>query len=87
MEKFVVTCKSEIEHKTFCDMLTGYELAEMYAFAENDEEIILRIWEPTDDGDLIPCRFWGDYYGCKTVLYVHRFGNYEPYEYEYPERY
>lgn len=84
VKKFVVTYKSEFGH-TGGKVMTGLELAELYGFSDCSGEEVLRVWEIFDDGSLIPCRFWGSCTVPLNVLYVHRIGNYEPYEYEWPE--
>lgn len=86
MKRFVVTyyvggSSSDLG----CKVVTGNQLAEMYGFSDCTGDEIIRVWELYSDGNLIPCEFWGSTYSPMNVLMVHRAGNYEPYEYEWPE--
>lgn len=65
--------------------MTGSELAKLYGFSDCTGDEVLRVWEVYKDGSLVPCEFWGSCYSPMNVLMVHRFGNYEPYEYEWDE--
>lgn len=84
MKKFVVTYKHE-EIGVMCKVMTGSELAMLYGFSDCSDVEVLRVWEVGNDGHLIPCTFWGSYTAPFNYLYVYRIGNYEPYEYEWPE--
>lgn len=81
----MVTWKSGCDGETLCNMMDGYQLAWMYGFSDCTDDEVLRVWEPDSKGELIPCEFWGSLHFPKNVLMVHRLGNYEPYEYEWPE--
>lgn len=85
MKNFVVTYRSGCDETVNCAIMTGNQLTNMYGFSDCTGDEILRVWEVYDDGDLVPCEFWSACYAPYNVLYVHRLGNYEPYEYEWPE--
>lgn len=80
MRKFAVTYRYD-NRSAICSVMEGNELARLYGFSDCTDVEVLKIWEVARDGDLVPCWFWGD----RNVLFVHRFGNYEPYEYEWDE--
>lgn len=85
MTKFVVTWKSGFDGEICCKVMTGNQLANLYGFSDCSDDEVLKVWEVYKDGSLIPCEFWGSTYHPKNILMVHRYGNYEPYEYEWPE--
>ena len=82
MEIFSVTYVADgVEHTR---SMNGNELAKLYGFSDCTGVDILEVHEIVN-GRKIRCEIWGSCYAPYNVIYVHRFGNYEPYEYEWPE--
>lgn len=85
MKKFLVAYKCHLDNEFHEKEMTGDELAFMYGFFDCTGNEVLAVSEIMPSGRLISCRIWEEYPRSRNVLYVHRAGNYEPYEYEWPE--
>lgn len=86
MKKFMVAYKSGLDG-SYCEKeMTGNELAHLYGFSDCSGDDILSVCEISPfNGRLTHCRIWEEYPRSHNVLYVHRDGNHEPYEYEWEE--
>lgn len=86
MKKFMVSYKSGMTGSYYEKEMTGGELAELYGFSDCTGDDVLSVCEIMPfDGRLVRCRIWEEYPREHNVLYVHRNGNFEPYEYEWDE--
>lgn len=81
MRKYVVTFRTEPWKSVSVTVWDGNDLAFAYGFFDCTGTEIIKVWAVDSAGNLIPCKFWGD----GNTLFVHRFGDYEPEEYEWPE--
>lgn len=85
MKTYVVTYIPGDGGKAVCKIMTGNDVAHLYGFSDCFGEEIKHVWEISENGDLIPCVIWGNFHAPMNILNIHRLGNYEPDQYEWPE--